>query len=148
MTHKGDPCPHAPAALTLTACTGGEGAHDEGASALNHMLLTVTNTGSKNCDLVDYPVVGFEHAQTAPPVFEDSRPQALVTPAPGESGYAGILLSAADGSPSDGCTARTLDVSFNDDAGHATPSLPAQGVHIDSSIQVTYWQYALDDALA
>ncbi|MEU6349045.1 DUF4232 domain-containing protein [Streptomyces sp. NPDC047072] len=118
------------------------------ARPLNHMLLTVTNRGSKNCDLVYYPAVDFGDAQSVPPVIEDSQPQAVVTLAPGESGYAGIILSAADGSGSDGRTAKTLDVWFNDNAGHATPSLPADGVYVDSSLQVTYWQYSMDDALA
>jgi hypothetical protein len=116
---------------------------------LNHVLLTVTNTGSKNCDLVDYPAVRFGEAQSVPPAFEDSKPQAVVTLAPGESGYAGVLLSAADGSGSNGYTAKSLEVYFNSDADTAArPSLPAKGVHVDSSIQVSYWQFAMDDALA
>ncbi|WP_030044550.1 DUF4232 domain-containing protein, partial [Streptomyces resistomycificus] len=64
---------------------------------LNHLLLTVTNTGSKNCDLVDYPAVRFGEAQSVPPAIEDSKPQAVVTLAPGESGYASVILAAADG---------------------------------------------------
>ncbi|MFJ8107208.1 DUF4232 domain-containing protein [Streptomyces sp. NPDC096132] len=115
---------------------------------LNHMLLTVTNTGSKNCDLVYYPAVAFEDAQSVPPVIEDSQPQAVVTLAPGESGYAGILLSAADGSDPNGRTAKSLEVYFNTDATvPAKPSLPAKGVYIDGSIQVTYWQSTMADAL-
>ncbi|MFB7113128.1 hypothetical protein [Streptomyces sp. NPDC056190] len=29
----------------------------------------------------------------------------------------------------------------------AHPSLPAQGVYIDDSLKVTYWQQSMDDAL-
>ncbi|MGW7204262.1 DUF4232 domain-containing protein [Streptomyces sp. NPDC054837] len=115
---------------------------------LNHLLLTVTNTGSKNCTLIDYPAVRFGEAQSVPPVFEDSKPQAVVTLAPGESGYASVLLSAADGSGSGGYTAKSLEVYFNAAANTAaTPSLPAKGVYVDDSIRVSYWQSAMADAL-
>ncbi|MGW3943217.1 DUF4232 domain-containing protein [Streptomyces phaeochromogenes] len=115
---------------------------------LNHLLLTVTNTGSKNCNVIGYPAVRFGEAQSVPPVFEDSKPQAVVTLAPGESGYAGVLLSAADGSGSNGYTAKSLQVYLNKDAGAAfKPSLPAKGVYVDDSISVTYWQQTMADAL-
>lgn len=115
---------------------------------LNHLLLTVTNTGSKNCNVIGYPAVRFGEAQSVPPVFEDSKPQAVVTLAPGESGYAGVLLSAADGSGSNGYTAKSLQVYVNKDAGAAfKPSLPAKGVYVDDSISVTYWQQTMADAL-
>ncbi|MCX4907374.1 DUF4232 domain-containing protein [Streptomyces sp. NBC_00878] len=115
---------------------------------LNHLLLTVTNTGSKNCDLVGYPIVRFTDAQSVPPVFEESKPQAVVTLAPGESGYAGVRLSAADDSGSNGYMAKTLKVLFNNDGiNSATPPLPAKGVYIDDKLTVTYWQQRMDDAL-
>ncbi|MEU5298682.1 DUF4232 domain-containing protein [Streptomyces umbrinus] len=115
---------------------------------LNHVLLTVTNTGSKNCNVIGYPAVRFGEAQSVPPVFEDSKPQAVLTLAPGESGYAGVLLSAADGSGSNGYTAKSLEVYLNKDAGSAAkPSLPAKGVYVDDSISVTYWQQTMADAL-
>jgi hypothetical protein len=115
---------------------------------LNHLLLTITNTGSKNCDLTGYPAVRFDQAQSVPPAFEDSKPQAVVTLAPGESGYASVLLSAADGSGSHGHTAKSLAVSFGGGASVARPSLPAKGVYIDDSIGVSYWQSTMADALA
>ncbi|MFF4907666.1 DUF4232 domain-containing protein [Streptomyces sp. NPDC001260] len=114
---------------------------------LNHLLLTVTNTGSKNCNLIGYPAPRFGEAQAVPSVFEASKPQAVVTLAPGESGYASVLLSSADGSGSNGYTAKSLEVYFNDGTTAARPSLPAKGVHVDDSIRVSYWQYTMDDAL-
>ncbi|MEU1706182.1 DUF4232 domain-containing protein [Streptomyces sp. NPDC005706] len=115
---------------------------------LNHMLLTVTNTGSKNCDLLYYPAVRFGEAQSVPAAYEDSKPQAVVTLAPGESGYAGVRLSAGDGSGSHGYTARSLEVYFDTSAKAAAhPALPAKGVYVDDSIQVTYWQSTMGDAL-
>ncbi|MET9506796.1 DUF4232 domain-containing protein [Streptomyces sp. NPDC006622] len=121
---------------------------------LNHMLLTVTNTGSKTCDLTYYPVLRFDEMQWAPTAAKETRPQAVTTLAPGESGYAGVLLSAADGSGDGGTTAEKLTVAFqgrtpNSDGGaSATPPLPAEGVYYDSSLTVTYWQRSMDDALS
>ncbi|MGB9999358.1 DUF4232 domain-containing protein [Streptomyces pseudogriseolus] len=121
---------------------------------VNHMLITVENTGSQNCDLTYYPVLRFDEMQWVPQPIEDSKPQAVVTLAPGESAYAGVLLSAADGSGSGGATGKKLTVGFqgrtpNSDGGPAAiPSLPAKGVYYDSSLTVTYWQSSMDDALA
>ncbi|WP_432096911.1 DUF4232 domain-containing protein [Streptomyces sp. bgisy100] len=119
---------------------------------LNHMLITVTNTGSGLCDLYYYPAVQFGEAQSVPPVFEESKPQAVTTLAPGESGYAGVRLSAADGSGSGGHTEKSLAVSFFDARANgvgpvAHPSLPSAGVHIDDSLRVTYWLARAEDAL-
>ncbi|WP_406373730.1 DUF4232 domain-containing protein [Streptomyces sp. NBC_00647] len=115
---------------------------------LNHLLLTVTNTGAKNCDLTGYPIARFGEAQSVPPVAEETHPQAVVTLAPGESGYAGVLLSAADGSGGNGYTARTLEIGFAAEGRTARPALPAKGVYVDDKLTVTYWQQGLDDALA
>ncbi|MEY9992922.1 putative small secreted protein [Streptomyces sp. V4I8] len=136
---------------TRTACSPAttRTAATEVTRPLNHLLLTVTNTGSKNCNLTGYPAVRFGEAQSVPPAFEDSKPQAVVTLAPGESGYASVLLSAADGSGSNGYTAKSLAVYFNTSANTAAhPSLPAKGVHVDDSIGVSYWQSTMADALA
>lgn len=120
---------------------------DRGVPPLNHLLLTVTNTGSKNCDLTGYPIARFGEAQSVPPVAEQTHPQAVVTLAPGESGYAGVLLSAGDGSGGNGYTAKTLVVGFAKGAT-STPALPAKGVYVDDKLTVTYWQQSLDDALS
>ncbi|WP_181793664.1 DUF4232 domain-containing protein [Streptomyces sp. WELS2] len=116
---------------------------------LNHMLLTVKNTGGKTCDLPYYPVLRFDEMQWVPQADESTQPQAVVTLAPGESAYAGVLLSAADGSGSGGMTAHKLTVGFqgttpNSNGGpSATPALPAKGVYYDSTLKVTYWQQDL-----
>ncbi|WP_217182127.1 DUF4232 domain-containing protein [Streptomyces sp. AC495_CC817] len=120
---------------------------------LNHMLITVKNTGSKYCDLFFNPTVRFGEAQSAPRVIEESQPQAVVTLAPGESGYAGVVLSAADGSGGKGTTEKKVVIHFQgaeagSDAGSpASPALPAKGVHVDNSVAVTYWQSTMEDAL-
>jgi hypothetical protein len=120
---------------------------------VNHMLLTVTNTGSKTCFLYGYPSVQFTDAQSEPPVIDDSQPQAVVTLEPGQSGYAAVSLSAADGSGGKGRTVNSLTVYFygrslsGNVGAPARPALPAKGVHIDDSIKVTYWQQSMDDAV-
>ncbi|WP_189263363.1 DUF4232 domain-containing protein [Streptomyces fuscichromogenes] len=120
---------------------------------VNHMLLTVTNTGSRSCYLYGYPAVRFGEAQAVPPVIGDSKPQAVVTLAPGESGYASVNLSATDGSGTHGHTVKSLTVYFQGRSGNesvgtgAHPSLPAQGLYVDDSLKVTYWQQSMDDAV-
>lgn len=120
---------------------------------LNHMLITVKNSGSQTCDLTYYPVLRFDEMQWVPQPIEASKPQAVVTLAPGETAYAGVLLSAADGSGDGGATAHKLTVAFqgytpNSDGGpSAIPGLPADGVYYDSSMAVTYWQQSRADAL-
>ncbi|GGX65128.1 DUF4232 domain-containing protein [Streptomyces anandii] len=114
---------------------------------LNHLLLTATNTGSRTCRLPAYPMARFGEAQAVPPVAEQTKPQAPTELAPGKSGYAGVLLSAGDGSAEGGHTVHTLTVPF-DDGSIARVALPAKGVHVDNSLTVTYWQPSLDTALA
>ncbi|WP_405974986.1 DUF4232 domain-containing protein [Streptomyces sp. NBC_00988] len=119
---------------------------------LNHLLLTVKNTGSKTCYLYGYPALRFTDAQAVPPVDEDSQPQAVTTLRPGQSGYAGVRLSAADGSGSGGYTAKTLSVIFQNRAldfvgSGVKVALPSKGVYIDSSLTTTYWLTDPQDAL-
>ncbi|KUJ35255.1 DUF4232 domain-containing protein [Streptomyces sp. MI02-2A] len=120
---------------------------------VDHMLITATNTGSRPCALTYYPFLRFDEMQWAPGAFEESRPQAVTTLAPGESGYAGVRLSAADGSGENGTTGHKLTVLFQgrtprSDAGPtAEVKLPAKGVHYDSELTATYWQATASDAL-
>ncbi|MCX5012557.1 DUF4232 domain-containing protein [Streptomyces sp. NBC_00555] len=123
------------------------------ARPLNHMLISVKNTGSKPCDLTYYPVLRFDEMQWAPAALQETHPQAVVSLAPGQSGHAGAMLSAADGSGEGGTTGHRLTIAFqgrtpNSNGGaSATPSLPAKGVYYDSSLTVTYWQQNIEDAL-
>ncbi|MER7844237.1 DUF4232 domain-containing protein [Kitasatospora sp. NPDC096077] len=117
------------------------------------MLLTVTNTGAGACFLYGYPAVRFGEAQAVPPVIDDSKPQAVVTLQPGESGYASVNLSSTDGGNAEhGYTATSLTVYFSGPAMSgsvgtgAHPALPAKGVYVDDSLKVTYWQQSMDDA--
>ncbi|OIJ90973.1 DUF4232 domain-containing protein [Streptomyces colonosanans] len=120
---------------------------------VNHMLLTVTNTGGKPCYLYGYPAVRFGEAQSVPRADEDSKPQAVVTLKQGESGYASVKLSAADDSGSGGHKVKSLTVYFQGPSGQesvgagAHPSLPADGTYVDDTLEVTYWQQSMDDAI-
>ncbi|WP_338895616.1 DUF4232 domain-containing protein [Streptomyces sp. TG1A-60] len=119
---------------------------------INHLLLTVTNTGTKLCNAYGAPFLAAgAGAQAAVPWLESSRPQAVVTLAPGESAYAGIGTYTPDGY--EGHTAKTLGVSFSNrqlngsiGAGK-TLKLPNGGVYFNSSNYVTYWQSDVDNAL-
>ncbi|MEU4653275.1 DUF4232 domain-containing protein [Streptomyces sp. NPDC023723] len=113
---------------------------------INHLLLTATNTGSETCALPMYPAARFGEAQSVPPVVENSKPQSLTMLEPGGAGYAGVLLSAGDGSADNGSTATSLTIPF-DDGSVATVTLPADGVYIDDSLKVTYWLTEQDAAL-
>lgn len=120
---------------------------------INHALLTMTNTGSKPCNAYHAPLLRFDEAQAATAINADSKPQAVVTLAPGESAYASVMLAAADGGGNHGGTAAKLAVSFaprsgsgSTDAAPAVVRLPAD-TYIDSTTTVSYWQSSMDDAL-
>ncbi|MBH1934638.1 DUF4232 domain-containing protein [Streptomyces sp. AV19] len=117
---------------------------------LGHQLLAATNTGRTACNAYLHPYLGFDDDQSVTRVVEESKPQAVVTLAPGESAYAGIRLYAPDGSGHDGRTVRTLRV-FLDNGhgpadGRAKVTLP-KGTYIDDTAAVTYWQSDADTAL-
>ncbi|MFI8005433.1 DUF4232 domain-containing protein [Streptomyces sp. NPDC086010] len=119
---------------------------------LNHMLLTVTNTGSTACNAYYYPFLRFGEAQSVPQVFEESKPQAVVTLNPGQSAYAGVMTSSADGSGTGGYSTRKLSVSFQGRAGSGSSGPSAnvplgKAVYVDSTLTVTYWQSDMGDAL-
>lgn len=148
----------------------GTGAHRAGACGLsgaelsvktvrrpvNHLLLEFTNRSAATCDLRDFPFLRFGRAQSATPASGSTKPQAVVTLAPGETGYAGIRTSSAGGpsrtesgggSGAEGFRTTTLTVSLSRSGRAATVDLPGE-VHTDSSAEVTYWQAGADDALA
>ncbi|KOX36413.1 MULTISPECIES: DUF4232 domain-containing protein [unclassified Streptomyces] len=120
---------------------------------LNHALLTVTNTGRTACSAYYAPVLRLDDGQAAVAVDQGSKPQAVVTLFPGESAYAAMILSAADGSGKHGRTSKSLTVWFaprdgsGSAGGPAVLKLPA-GTYTDSTTRVTYWQNSMEDALA
>ncbi|MDX2917083.1 MULTISPECIES: DUF4232 domain-containing protein [Streptomyces] len=116
---------------------------------INHLLLTVTNTGSTNCSAYYAPFLRFDGAQAVYPVLDDSKPQAVVTLAPGEEAYAGIALLGEPGEnepvKSDNLGVIMVDRG-NKPKGEAMLKLPA-GTSTDGLGFVTYWQSDLENAL-
>ncbi|MEW9517625.1 DUF4232 domain-containing protein [Streptomyces tubercidicus] len=113
---------------------------------VNHLLLEATNTSGATCDLHLAPYLRFDEAQSPLAELSASKPQAVVTLAPGESGYAAVQTSSADGSGRNGRTMRSLSVSLpgrdgkGSIGGSATVALPGGSVYVDDSAWVTYWQ--------
>ncbi|MFE4453643.1 DUF4232 domain-containing protein [Streptomyces sp. NPDC056796] len=118
---------------------------------VNHMLLTVTNTGSKSCYAYSYPFLKFGEAQSVPRAFEDSVPQSVVVVSPGRSAYTGVMTSSADGSGTGGYSTAELSVGFQNADGESEGDMVdvplGKEVHVDSTLAVTYWQTSMDDAL-
>ncbi|MFJ2438772.1 DUF4232 domain-containing protein [Streptomyces anulatus] len=116
---------------------------------INHLLLTVTNTGSTNCSAYYAPFLRFDGAQAVYPVLDDSKPQAVVTLAPGEEAYAGIALLGEPGDnepiPSDNLGVIMVDKN-NKSKGESTLKLPADTA-TDGLGFVTYWQSDVENAL-
>ncbi|MEV5581214.1 DUF4232 domain-containing protein [Streptomyces parvus] len=116
---------------------------------INHLLLTVTNTGSTNCAAYYAPFLRFDGAQAVYPILDDSKPQAVVTLAPGEEAYAGIALLGEPGEnepvKSDNLGVIMVDKN-NKSKGEATLKLPADTA-TDGLGFVTYWQSDIENAL-
>jgi len=119
---------------------------------VNHLLLTVTNTGTTACNAYGHPFLRFDEAQAPTPALEESRPQAVTTLRPGESAYAGITTSSAAGDD-DAVPATRLGVLFADQDGGAgedgpvTLTLP-EDTRVGTAARVTYWLSDPADALA
>lgn len=134
-----------------TTCTGSNTTVTvtDVARPINHLLVTATNTGNGNCDAYYAPLLGFDDAQSVTQINENSKPQAVVTLAPGESAYASIALGG-DGAPD--IAAYELSVHFAGRANQgsvgpaANLTLP-EGTMISDSTSVSYWQSTMADAL-
>ncbi|MFE9016901.1 hypothetical protein DBP19_13295 [Streptomyces sp. CS090A] len=116
---------------------------------INHLLLTVTNTGSKDCAAYHAPFLRFDGAQAVYPILDDSKPQAVVVLSPGEEAYAGIGLLGEPGEDepvkSEGLGVIMVDKN-NKSKGEATLKLPAE-TYTDGRGFVTYWQSDVENAL-
>ncbi|MGW3657624.1 DUF4232 domain-containing protein [Streptomyces sp. NPDC005151] len=119
---------------------------------INHLLLTMTNTGSRACNAYHAPKLRFDDAQSVFRILDDSRPQAVVTLAPGQSAYAAIgLTGEPDGKPQYKGTHLTVHFSAKDPSGSTGTApdeltLPADTYWDDQGF-VTYWQSDMADAL-
>ncbi|MFG2330730.1 DUF4232 domain-containing protein [Streptomyces sp. NPDC048604] len=112
---------------------------------INHLVLTVTNIGKRPCNVVNAPFVGFDEAQAPIRIIEDSKPQAVLTLAPGESGYASLILTGEPGPDTHGRTVKKIRVNLTRESG-TTVTAPS-GTFADNGAAVSYWQQSMDDAL-
>ncbi|MFE5796730.1 DUF4232 domain-containing protein [Streptomyces sp. NPDC056503] len=112
---------------------------------INHLALTITNIGGRTCHALNAPLVGFEDSQAPIRIVEDSKPQAVVTLTPGESGYASLILTGEPGEDTHGTTVRTIKVNLTADS-MVTLKAP-EGTYVDDGAAVSYWQQELEDAL-
>ncbi|GAA3064939.1 hypothetical protein GCM10017562_33370 [Streptomyces roseofulvus] len=132
---------------TLRPCTAGDVkvVASKVTRPLNHLALTVTNTGARPCDAVGAPLVGFDHSQAPIRIVEESKPQAVVRLAPGESAYASLILTGEPGEDTHGMTVRTIKVNLTADS-MVTVTAP-EGTYVDDGAAVSYWQREFEDAL-
>lgn len=113
---------------------------DEKGKPVRHLLLTVTNTGNKKCNLYAYPYLKFPYARAPIAVIEDSK-DAPATLAPGEKAYAALLAS---GGHMDTYDTNTIPLGLRGPNPGSKPSepvnvsLPGQ-VSFDDGARVTYW---------
>ncbi|UUU37977.1 DUF4232 domain-containing protein [Streptomyces sp. NBC_00162] len=140
------PSPTAPTAVV--ACAEGDLAfsatnEDEEGKSVRHLLLTVTNTGNKRCNVYHYPYLKFAYAREAFAVIKDSE-DAPATLAPGEKAYAALL---ANGGGMDTYDTNTIPLSLQGpDLGSKVSEpnnldLPGR-VAFDDGARVTYWTTA------
>ncbi|MFV2120211.1 DUF4232 domain-containing protein [Streptomyces sp. Act-28] len=120
---------------------------------INHLLITATNTGSRTCLAYSAPLLDFDDSQAALPVIESSRPQAVVTLAPGQSAYASVLLSGERApEEANGRVVERLTVWLASRGGAGSVGTPARlklpaDTHVTDDAAVSYWQATMEDAL-
>ncbi|MGW8332623.1 DUF4232 domain-containing protein [Streptomyces sp. NPDC055808] len=113
---------------------------------VNHILLTVTNTGKTLCSAYGAPSISFsKDAQSPIRIDRDTIPQAVVTLSPGASAYAMVRTQGED----DGHKAYDADhvtVYFHGRSGNestgpsAYAALSKSVAVVDSQAVATYWQ--------
>ncbi|MGW7097280.1 DUF4232 domain-containing protein [Streptomyces sp. NPDC054874] len=148
---KPEAAPNAKAAASIPACTttNSKVAVSSVSRPINHLLLTVTNTGSANCAAYNAPFLRFDGAQAVYPVYDDSQPQSVVVLSPGKKAYAGIALLGEPGQnePAKSANLGVIMVDKNNQSkGESTLKLPAE-TYTDGLGFVTYWQSDVESAL-
>ncbi|MFD9822906.1 DUF4232 domain-containing protein [Streptomyces violascens] len=130
------PCTGAHVKLTAT----------EVSRPVNHILLTVTNTGKTMCNAYDAPAVSFSNAQQSPiAVDKDTIPQAVVSLAPGASAYAMVRTQGEDDGSASYNTGQVVvyfrgKVGMESTGPSAYAKLSKSVAVVDSQAMATYWQ--------
>ncbi|MFF7361734.1 DUF4232 domain-containing protein [Streptomyces sp. NPDC008125] len=122
---------------------------EETGGTIPSILLTLTNTGSKDCAVYNAPFVSDPVAGKNLPVNKDTVPQAVVELAPGHTAYAAIHLSDKPTHRTKALNVTLADPSGGGTDGHVTVTAPASGsgLGLDDSSEVTYWQVSEELAL-
>jgi hypothetical protein len=113
---------------------------------VNHILLTVTNTGKTMCNAYDAPAVSFSNAQQSPiAVDKDTIPQAVVSLAPGASAYAMVRTQGEDDGSESYNTGQVVvyfrgKVGMESTGPSAYAKLSKSVAVVDSQAMATYWQ--------
>lgn len=130
------PCTGANVKLTATPVT----------RPINHILLTVTNTGKTLCNAYTAPSISFsKDAQSPIQIDRSTIPQAVVTLSPGASAYAMVrTLGEDDGGKAykaDHVTVYFHGRSGNESTGPSAYAALSKSVAVvDSQAMATYWQ--------
>ncbi|MGA5062737.1 DUF4232 domain-containing protein [Streptomyces exfoliatus] len=114
-----------------------------------HIVLTATNTSSRSCTLLQYPLIAFGPIQTAKdvPAVAKSKPAAPVVLKPGAPAYANVRI-ALGGAHEDNKVVREFNVNLFAAGGPAEGSIvvkaPAGGLAVDEAVAKTgYWTHEL-----
>ncbi|MGO4748203.1 DUF4232 domain-containing protein [Streptomyces sp. 2MCAF27] len=107
---------------------------------VNFMVLEVNNHAGVDCSMPGFPRLRFDNADAPVLDYDESKPQSVPTLAPGETAYAGISTSSADGSGKNGHKVTSLVVYLDGSDDHKSVELPGGSVYLDDSARVTFWQ--------
>ncbi|WP_371657467.1 DUF4232 domain-containing protein [Streptomyces sp. NBC_00280] len=119
--------------------------------SVRHLLLTATNTGSKECTLYRYPIVRFDNGSEdqVGPMESEMKDVRL---GPGKRAYAGMLLFRT-GAPTEAVETMTVSLqgrvsNADPDSGPIQVPLPdeANFLNIDGNPAVSYWNVSREKA--
>ncbi|MFB7333062.1 DUF4232 domain-containing protein [Streptomyces adustus] len=116
--------------------------YDAKGEPVRHLLLVVTNTGHKKCDIQGAPEVTLGNAKAPAPAKKETDPGEVLTLAPGGKAYAGLF---ATGGHRDTYDVRSMTLGLGSAGGESEPGKPV-GVRMpvasflaDDGQWVTYW---------
>lgn len=117
------------------------------------LLLTVKNTSTTTCKLRSYPVLRLTDGNgRVVAVFQNSKPPAEVTLAPGQEAYAGLLLRQSNKEVSDLVKNMALaphgQRPDNNTGEGVLLEMPKGGVYVDDKARVTYWNSSSEAAVS
>lgn len=116
--------------------------YDPKGEPVRHILLVVTNVSSKKCELQGAPEVTLGDAKGPAPVKRETDPGEVLTLAPGDKAYAGLL---ATGGRMDTYDVKSMTLGLGSPGGESEPGkpvdvpMPVASFPADDGQRVTYW---------